>query len=116
MTMITAREARTLVEQSQVLMEKYLADLGQVIEREARLGQTFVWPASTIGVQFRTLYEVDSGQYRRAEMTAVQRLIAAELRKLGFQMHLESKMVQVGHAMDDEGVREESREYIKISW
>ena len=116
MSLISAREARALVEQSQVLMEKYLTDLGKVIEREARLGETFVWPASTIGLQFRTLYEVDSAQYRRAEMTAVQRLIAAELQKLGYQMHLESKMVRVGHAMDDEGVREESREYIKISW
>jgi hypothetical protein len=119
MTMITAREARALVEQSQVLMEKYLADLGQVIEREARLGKSFVWPASTIGLQFRTIYETDtqsSYSYRPIEMTALQKLIASELEKSGYRMELEPKKVLVGHAMDDEGVREESREYIKISW
>ena len=118
MALISAKEARALVEQSAVLMEKYLDDLGKVIEREARLGKSFVFPTHTIGLQFRTIYETNKEQFRATELTSLQRLIQAELKKHGYMMSLEAQEVKIGGglgSMDDE-VKYEMRDYIKISW
>lgn len=116
--MIDAKTARTLVVESETLMEKYIEDLGKVIEREARLGKSSVFPASTIGLQFRALYDVKTEDYRPTEMTGLQKLIKARLEGLGFSMRFEKQEVQIGGglgSMDDE-VRHEMRDYIKISW
>jgi hypothetical protein len=116
--MIDAKTARTLVAESETLIEKYIEDLGKVIEREARLGKSFVFPAKTIGLQFRTLYDVKNEPYRTAEMTGTQKLISERLKKLGFSMWFEKQEVQIGGglgSMDDE-VRHEMHDYIKISW
>ena len=116
--MIDAKTARALVAESETLMEKYLEDVGQVIEREARLGKSFVFPARAISIQFRTLYDVAYEPYRAPEMTGVQKLIKARLEKLGFRMAFEKQEVQIGGglgSMDDEP-RIEKHDYIKISW
>lgn len=118
MALIPAKDARALVEQSDALMIRYLDDLGVIIEREARLGKRFVSPSSTIGLQFRTIYDVEHIQYRQAELTPLQKLLAAELKKAGYTMKLDTQTVQVGGglgSMDDE-VKHEQRDYIKISW
>ena len=116
--MIDAKTARTLVAESETLLEKYLEDLGKVIEREARLGRNYLWPAQTIGLQFRALYDVEHQDYREAEMTGLQKLIQLKLCILGFDMRFEKQNVQVGGglgSMDDE-VRHELYDYIKITW
>jgi hypothetical protein len=116
--MINANEARALVEQSAELMEKYIEDLGKVIEWEALLGKSFVFPSNTIGLQFRTIYEVDSEPYRTTELTPLQRLLQAKLKEFGYAMQLEKQEVKIGGglgSMDDE-VRKEMHDYIKISW
>ena len=116
--MIDAKTARALVAESDTLLEKYLEDIGKVIEREARLGNSCVFPTSTVGLQFRELYEVKHEDYRPSEMTGVQKLIKAKLEMLGFSMRFEKQEVKVGGglgSMDDE-VFYESRDYIKIAW
>ena len=116
--MIDAKTARALVAESETLMEKYIKDIGRVIQREARLGKSFVFPAKVISIQFRTLYDVEHEPYRAPEMTGVQKLIKSRLEKLGFRMAFEKQEVQIGGglgSMDDE-VRHEMHDYIKISW
>ena len=116
--MIDAKTARTLVAESETLMEKYLEDLGKVIEREARLGRSYLSPAQTTGLQFRTLYEVEHQDYRQSELNGLQKLIKARLKLLGFDLRLEAQKVQIGGglgSMDDE-VKHEMRDYIKITW
>lgn len=116
--MIKASEARALVEQSVELMGKYIEDLGKVIEREARLGKSFVFPSNTIGLQFRTIYEVVNQQYRTAELTPLQLLLQAKLKEFGYSMRLEKQEVQIGGGLGsmDDDVRTEIHDYIKISW
>jgi len=119
MTLILAKDARLLVEQSASLMLQYLDDLGAVIEREAKLGKSFVLPISTIGLRFRTIYDVEHIQYHTSEMTPLQKLIAAELNKAGYTMKLDLQTVQIGGglcSMGDDEVKHEKRSYIKISW
>jgi hypothetical protein len=116
--MIKATEARTLVEQSAVLLDKYLEDLGKVIEREANLGKSFIFPSSTIGLQFHSLYSTKNEPYQTTELTPLQKLIQAKLLEFGYSMRLETREVKVGGglgSMDDE-VKLEMYDYIKISW
>jgi hypothetical protein len=116
--MIDAKTARTLVAESETLMMKYIEDIGKVIEREARLGKSSVFPSHTTGVQFRSLYDTFTPPYESAEMTGVQKLIKAKLEMLGFSMRFEKQEVKVGGglgSMDDE-VTYEDRDYIKIAW
>jgi hypothetical protein len=116
--MIDAKTARTLVNESDALMEKYLEDLGKVIEREARLGRNYVYPELTIGLQFRTIYTVKHESFRSSELTGLQKLIKTKLQLLGFNMCLEKKEVEIGGglgSMDDE-VTIEWHDTIKISW
>jgi hypothetical protein len=115
--MIDAKTARTLVEESDTLMVKYLEDLGNLIEREAKLGKRHVFPANS-GLQFRSIYDVAHEDCRASEMNGLQKLIKARLKLLGFDMCLEKQKVQIGGGlgwMDDE-VRHEFHASIKISW
>jgi len=116
--MIDAKTARKLVAESETLMAKYLEDIGKVIEREARLGKSCVFPVHTIGLQFRTLYEVENKMYQQSEMTGVQKLIKAKLEMLGFSMRFEKQEVQIGGGLGsmDDAVTYEDRDYIKIAW
>lgn len=116
--MIKASEARELVAESSVLMDKYTEDLGKVIEREARLGKRFVIPEWTTGLQFRTIYEAKKESYRSVELTQLQKLLQVRLQELGYTMKLSPREVQIGGglgSMDDE-VKYEMRDYIEISW
>lgn len=116
--MIDAKTARSLVAESETLMSKYLEDIGKVIEREARLGRSSVYPAKASGLQFRTLYEIEHQPYRYPEMSGVQMLIKARLEMLGFSMRLEKQEVQIGGGLGsmDEEVKLEMRDYILIAW
>ena len=101
------------------MMTQYLDDLGVVIEREANLGKSFILPISTIGLRFRTIYEVAHAQYHPAEMTPLQKIIAAEIKKLGYTMKLDPQLVKIGGgfgSMEGDEVKTEKRDYIKISW
>ena len=118
MPIITAQEARVLVAESETRMEKYLEDIGRVIEREARLGKSFVFPAKVISIQFRTLYDVEHEPYRASEMTGVQKLIKSRLETLGFRMAFEKQEVKIGGGLgsQEDEPRTEMHDYIKISW
>jgi hypothetical protein len=116
--MIDAKTARTLVAESDTLMVKYLEDIGKVIEREARLGKSFVIPSHTTGIQFRSLYDTCQKPFGSSELTDIQKLIKAKLEMLGFSMRFEKQEVKVGGGLGsmDAEVTYEDRDFIKISW
>lgn len=116
--MIDAKTARALVQESDAMLTKYLFDLGDVIEREARLGRNYVYPAMTTGLQFREIYDVKHEAYRDSELNGLQRLIKNKLELLGFMTQLEKQSVTIGGglgSMDDE-VKTELHDFIKITW
>jgi hypothetical protein len=118
--MISAKEARTLVEQSEVLLEKYLDDLSTAITMLAQLGKTSFVPECeySVPLQFRSIWTAKRVDYRATEFTPQQKLLQAKLKAEGYSMLFEKREVQIGGglgSMDDE-VRHEMQDYIKISW
>jgi hypothetical protein len=118
--MITANQARLLVAESSVILEKYLDDLSNAITALAKLGKTSFVPECeySVGLQFREVWTAKREDYRSTELTPQQKLLQAKLKAEGFSMTFEKREVQIGGglgSMDDE-VRHEMRDYIKISW
>ena len=120
MALITAKEARTLVEQSAVLTEKYLDDLSAAITALANLGKSSFVPECeySVSLRFRDIWFAKRADYRPTEFTPLQKLLQAELKTHGYAMAFEKREVQIGgglSSMDNE-VRHEMQDYIKISW
>lgn len=118
--MISAKDARALVEQSEVLLEKYLEDLSGAITNLAQLGKTSFVPECeySVNLQFRGIWSAKRIDYRPTEFTPQQKLLQAKLKAHGYSMSFEKREVQIGGglgSMDDE-VRHEMQDYIKISW
>ena len=118
--MINAKEARALVEQSAVLMEKYLEDLSDAITALAKLGKSSFVPECeySVNLRFRDIWSAKRADYRATEFTPLQKLLQAELQAHGYSMTFEKREVQIGGglgSMDDE-VKHEMRDYIKIGW
>ena len=117
--MITAKEARDLVESSSAQIEARLARLDKLIQEAARLGKrniTLHYDGNThyIGDEFKVKYQ----PYSTAEFTPLQSLIKAELEKFGYTVKIVLKNVQIGGglgSMDDE-IKHEDHPYIRISW
>lgn len=115
--MITAKEARELVEQSEANITWYLERLGAVITEQANLGNKVLYPRHASGCG-HDIFEVEKRPYRAAEMTGIQKKIAERLKTYGYGVTLEEYTVRVGGglgSMDDE-VREEPASRFKIAW
>lgn len=120
MPLIPAVAARALVEQSDVLMEKYLEDLSKAITSLAQLGKTSFVPECeySVNLQFRYIWETKREDYRPTEFTPLQKILQSTLAALGYSMKFEKREVGIGGglgSMDDE-VKREMWDYIKISW
>ena len=118
--MIDAKSARTLVAESETLMEKYLEDMGNAIESLAQLGQSSFIPENnyTVNLKFRHIWAANRIKYRTTEFTPIQKLLQAKLTMLGYSMKFEKQEVRIGGglgSMDDE-VTYEDWDFIKISW
>lgn len=114
--MITAQEARELVEQSEASMTRRLDQIGEKIVEAAKLGKRELWLTSAL--PYNKEFEVEKKPFYPAEFTPQQRLIEAELKKLGFAMKIEDREVTIGGglgSMDDEP-RNEMRPYIRVTW
>ena len=115
MTMITAQQARELVEQSEVSMTRRMDQIGEKIQEAAMLGKRELWLASAL--LYHKEFEVDYQPYRTPEFTPLQRLIEVELKRQGFTMRIVERDVIVGGGFKsmEEG-REEKRPYILVTW
>lgn len=115
-TMITAQEARELVEQSEASMTRRLEQIGEKITEAAKLGKRELWLSSAL--PYHKEFEVDKKPYYPAEFTPLQRLIAAELKKLGYMMKIEDRETKIGGGLGslDEPSRIEMCPYIRVTW
>ena len=114
--MITAKEARELVEQSEASMTRRLNQLGEKIKEAAMLGKRELW--LTDALPYHKEFEVEKKPYYPAEFTPLQRLIEAELKKLGYMMRIEDREVKIGGGLGsmDEPSRLEMHPYIRVTW
>lgn len=115
--MITAKEARALVETSTAQMADRLEAIEKVITEAATLGKREVWLSDAL--PYSDEYKVkDSRYYQSPMLTPVQELIAKELRANGFMFDITLRNVQVGGglgSMDDE-VTHKALPYLRVWW
>ena len=113
--MITAKEARDLVEQSEASMTRRLDQLGEKIKEAAMLGKRELWVIDVL--YYNKEFEVNEQAYRTPEFTPLQRLIEAELKRNGFTMRIVEREVTIGGGFKsmEEG-RQEMRPYILVTW
>jgi len=114
--MITAKEARELVEQSEASMTRRLNQIGEKIKEAAMLGKRELW--LTDALPYHKEFEVEKKPFYPAEFTPLQRLIEAELKKLGYMMRIEDREVKIGGGLGsmDEPSRLEMHPYIRVTW
>ena len=114
--MITAQEARELVEQSEASMTRRLEQIGEKITEAAKLGKRELW--LTCALPYNKEFEVEKKPFYPAEFTPLQQLIEAELKKLGFTMKIEDRVVTIGGGLGsmDEKPRNEMHPYIRVTW
>lgn len=113
--MITAKEARELVEQSEVSMTRRLNQVGEKITEAAKLGKRELWLIDAL--PYNKEFAVED-YYGHIDFTPLQRLIEAELKKLGYSMKIIQRETQIGggfKSMDVE-TKIEMRPYIRVSW
>jgi hypothetical protein len=114
--MITAKEARELVEQSEASMTRRLNQIGEKIVEAATLGKRELWLTSAL--PYHAEFQVKHEVCRTPEFTPLQRLIETELKKLGYMMKIVDREVTIGGglgSMDDEP-RNEMHPYIRVTW
>lgn len=113
--MITAKEARELVEQSEVSMTRRLNQVGEKITEAAKLGKRELWLIDAL--PYNKEFAVED-YYGHIDFTPLQRLIEAELKKLGYSMKIIQRETQIGGGLGsmDEPSRMEMRPYIRVSW
>jgi len=89
--MISASEAKKLVDQSEKSMAFRMSAISQVIEREAQLGNTSIILDLTVGLGHFAEFKVKKEPYHPESYTPLQKLIKAELEKNGYGVHIIKK-------------------------
>ena len=114
--MISAKQARELVEQSVVMMTQRLDLIDAKITEAATLGRRELYPADVIhNADWLT---VNTMAFRSPEFTPIQRLLKKELERAGFAMNIVTRETKIGGglgSMDDE-IEYKPLPDIKISW
>ena len=113
--MITAKEARDLVEQSEASMTRRLNQLSEKIKEAAMLGKRELWV--TDALCYHKEFEVEHKPYQTPDFTPLQRLIEKELKRHGFTMRIAERDIMVGGGFKsmEEG-RKEKHPYILVTW
>jgi hypothetical protein len=115
--MINATQARTLAEESEAAINAVVERIGEKIKATAELGGTEI--DLEAAMNYDKKFEVAHEPYRPEEMNSWQKLVAARLKREGFQVAIKQKIVKIGggfKSMDDEPPREESRPFIQVRW
>ena len=114
--MITAKEARELVEQSDATVKKRLDRINAVIRAEASLGKREVLLKDYL--YHEDWMKVEKNPYRDPEFTPVQRLVKVELEKLGFTVDIHGYPITIGGGLGsmDDKPREGTGYAIRVRW
>lgn len=114
--MITAIQARALVDQSTVAMDQRMKAICEKIEQAATIGKREIW--LDIELPHYTEFYVAERPFNEPEFSAVQRVVREKLTGLGFGMRIATRETRIGGglgSMDDEVVVKQLP-YIKVSW
>jgi len=114
--MITAKEARELVEQSESVLQKRLDRISVLIRAEASLGKREVLLKDYL--YHEDWMKVEKNPYRDPEFTPVQRLVKVELEKVGFTVDIHGYPITIGGGLGsmDDKPREGTGYAIKVRW
>ena len=114
--MITARQAREMVEQSSIVMETRLEQISEKIIEASMLGKSELW--LTDALPYHKEFEVVEISYRNPEFTPLQRLIKTEMERLGYSFKIEQREIKIGGGLGslDEPARLEMLPYIRVTW
>jgi len=114
--MITAKEAKELVEQSDEKMSRRLDQIGEKIKEAATLGKREIW--LDMALPYHTEFAVAERPFYSAEFTPLQRLIEQKLKAFGYSMQIAKRETHIGGglgSMDDE-VKIEHLPYLQVRW
>ena len=114
--MITAKEARELVEQSESVLQKRLDRIFVLIRAEASLGKREVLLKDYL--YHEDWMKVEKNPYRDPDFTPVQRLVKTELEKVGFTVDIHGYPITIGGGLGsmDEEPREGTAYAIRVRW
>ena len=114
--MITARQAREMVEQSSIVMERRLEQISEKIIEASMLGKSELWLPDAL--PYHKEFEVVEISYRNPEFTPLQHLIKTEMERLGYSFKIVDREVTIGGGLGsmDDAPREEKRPYIRVTW
>jgi hypothetical protein len=113
--MITANQARELVEKSEKLNQKRLDQIGEWIEEAAKLGER----SKPLVYSADPFYEVKKDNFRNPSFTEAQKIVKKKLEELGFSVKIES--YQYGKSPwsnieDEDDKKPETGYRILVSW
>lgn len=114
--MITSKEARELVEQSESVLQKRLDRISVLIRSEACLGRREVLLKDYL--YHEDWMKVEKKPYYEPEFTPTQRLIRTQLEQAGFTVDIHGYPITIGGglgSMDDEP-REGTSYAIRVRW
>jgi hypothetical protein len=114
--MITAKEARELVEQSDTVLKNRLEYIDTLIRAEASLGRREILLKDYL--YHSDWMKVEKRPYHDPEFTPVQRLIKVELEKLGFTVDIHGYPITIGGGLGsmDDKPREGTDYAIRVRW
>jgi type II restriction/modification system DNA methylase subunit YeeA len=114
--MITAKEARELVEQSDATVKKRLDRISVLIRAEASLGKREVLLKDYL--YHEDWMKVEKNPYRDPDFTPVQRLVKVELEKVGFTVDIHGYPITIGGGLGsmDDKPREGTGYAIRVRW
>ena len=114
--MITAKEARELVEQSDAGVKRRLEHIEVLIRKEASLGRREVLLKDYI--YHEDWMKVEKESFYDPEFTPVQRLIKVELEKVGFTVDIHGYPITIGGGLGsmDDKPREGHDYAIRVRW
>jgi hypothetical protein len=112
--LITAQEARELVQSSDDLVSKMLNCIGTEISIACKLGSSFIYLDEAIA---SPIFHINNGAFRASEPTPIQQLYFKKLKAVGYDV----RMVQVtyktgGFKSMEENPPDVERWHIKVSW
>jgi hypothetical protein len=116
--MITAHQARILVQTSSQVMTKRLEDISKKIEEAAKLGKTSI--ILDHALPHDNFYKVEKRDYQPVELTEAQRLLKKELEfpNIGFGVKIveQRHSGQAGLGATDDNPKPFSTWHIQVSW
>jgi len=112
--MITATQARELVQGSDVVLEGHMAAISTIIEQAAKLGKNTI----LLDDVYPTVFKATTSQFERPRMDGLSGRIIEQLKANGFIVDLDYKEHTFGGGLGsmDEYPYREMRYHLRVQW